>query len=116
MSACDTCPKPGACCTDFHLNIGSFPKDTWKEDAQEKLISVGLPFFFPKRLAVEGRETADQPVEANGLVLIRYGCTRLTPEGRCGDYENRPQLCHSYQPKSDSLCVLWIEPVTEDQL
>ncbi|MFM0165751.1 YkgJ family cysteine cluster protein [Paraburkholderia sediminicola] len=116
MSACDTCPKPGSCCTDFALNIGLFQKDTWKEAAQEKLNSVGLPFFFPKRLAVEGRETAGGPVDVDGKVMIRYGCSRLTPDGRCGDYDNRPKLCHSYQPKSDALCVLWIAPVTENQL
>lgn len=27
------------------------------------------------------------------------------PDGRCGDYENRPALCRSFEPQSEALCV-----------
>lgn len=35
-----------------------------------------------------------------------FWCPELTREGRCGDYPNRPDLCRSYEPMSDRLCVM----------
>ena len=35
----------------------------------------------------------------------RWFCTWLMPDGRCGNYEIRPQLCRDYQPLADGLCV-----------
>jgi len=115
MSACDTCSSPGACCKDFALNVGLFDKDSWKDDAAKKMVHHKLP-FIPLRLAVEGNETAGGPSEIDGRVSIRFSCPLVTPEGLCGDYENRPQLCKDYQPLSDRLCAMYVEPVTEDQL
>lgn len=42
----------------------------------------------------------------------RLWCPNLTREGRCGDYENRPRLCRSFQAGSDPLCIMhgMIEP------
>lgn len=31
-------------------------------------------------------------------------CSRQLPDGRCGDYENRPQVCRDF--KADAFCVL----------
>jgi len=28
---------------------------------------------------------------------FRSRCTRLTEDGRCGDYENRPEICRDYE-------------------
>jgi Fe-S-cluster containining protein len=111
MSACDTCPKPGACCTDFSLNIGRLPKDDWQTAAARKMRAHNLP-FIPLRLAITGQETDGQPAEFDGRVMIRFTCPLVTPEGRCGDYENRPQLCRTYQPKQDMLCALYEQPIT----
>jgi Fe-S-cluster containining protein len=36
-----------------------------------------------------------------------YRCSNLLPNGRCGDYDNRPGLCRSFEPASDPLCVHW---------
>lgn len=51
-----------------------------------------------------------------GYVGIRWQCKNLTPEGRCGDYENRPNLCRIYEPGEDRLCAVYIEPITKDKL
>ena len=35
-----------------------------------------------------------------------FGCGKLLPNGKCGDYENRPALCRSFEAGGDSgLCV-----------
>jgi Fe-S-cluster containining protein len=31
-------------------------------------------------------------------------CPNLLPDGRCGDYENRPEVCRSFKP--DEICEL----------
>lgn len=31
-------------------------------------------------------------------------CVNLMEDGRCGDYENRPQVCRGFKP--DELCVI----------
>lgn len=112
MSICDTCPKPGACCTDFALNIGRLSKDNWQVEATRKMRAHNLP-FAPLRLAVTGKETDGQEAEFNGRVMIRFTCPLVTPEGRCSDYENRPHLCRAYQPKQDALCVLYGAPTEQ---
>lgn len=115
MSTCDNCPKPGACCTDFALNIGRVPAATWLEAAKKKIEGHNLP-FYPSRPSKPGMEIAGEPLEVDGMIYVRFSCTRLTPEGRCGDYERRPMLCRVYQPKQDSLCVLHEPPATEQPI
>lgn len=39
---------------------------------------------------------------------VFWSCKNLTPEGRCGDYENRPELCRTYEPGQDLLCVEYV--------
>ncbi len=34
---------------------------------------------------------------ASGYVRMDCACTALTGEGRCGIYEDRPQMCHDYE-------------------
>lgn len=43
---------------------------------------------------------------------FRYSCEWLGEDGRCTHYEERPQLCRSYQPQSDALCAEYIGPPT----
>lgn len=109
MSACDTCPKPGNCCNDFVLNGVTvwtrplrFHKDSWEEGAFKYMRDQGMPF---QPLRIDERFP-----EQDGEVGVRWMCPVLTPAGRCGDYDNRPQLCRDYQPGDDRLCVLYVEP------
>lgn len=52
---------------------------------------IGLPFM---------------PLWLDGAGRWRFWCPVLRHDGRCGDYENRPQLCASYQPATDMLCCM----------
>ncbi len=115
MSACDTCPKPGSCCKGFTLNNGThspaFTADRWADLGTEYAKRNGLPF-----IPLEPYKGESEFGWTDDKVGIRWTCKNLTPEGRCGDYENRPNLCRIYEPGSDRLCAVYVEPVTEDQL
>jgi Fe-S-cluster containining protein len=106
MSACDTCAKPGACCNDFVLNgrRGGLrvAEENWQVEAEERMEWNGLPF---KPLRIDADDA--NPVE--GMVLVRFTCPKVTPEGRCSIYETRPQLCRDYQAGEDKLCVMYVE-------
>lgn len=111
MSMCDTCAKPGACCTDMAISTptwGTFYPASWPAQAAQELAEKmpGHP-FIPLRLAMVDEE-ARHP-EADGPYGVgRWACSNLMPEGRCGDYENRPQLCRDYVAGSDPLCVMHV--------
>lgn len=46
--------------------------------------------------------------DSNGALyqVWTFRCTNLLTNGRCGDYEHRPQLCRLYEPLQDGLCVM----------
>lgn len=103
MSACDTCPKPGACCQNFPLNYQGdlptrldaliFAAGMVYEAPDKHRTFVGLP-FVPTDRGADGR--------------WRWSCVDLLPNGRCGNYENRPYgPCVIYKPGSTTLCVLY---------
>lgn len=106
MSLCDTCAQPGRCCFGFMLNGGSWP--TFRTTALEVLAElasaypendppeIGLPFLPLYRRPGDG--------------VWRFWCPHLDRSGRCGDYENRPKLCRSFEPASDRLCIYWKPP------
>jgi len=120
MSACDTCAKPGACCTDMFLSStywnGMIYAEYWPGDAVRHLDAAmpGHP-FIPLRLEIREPGTPGHNPTANRPYgAARWACTRLTPEGRCGDYENRPNLCKAYEPLSDGLCAMYVPPAAEE--
>lgn len=41
-------------------------------------------------------------------------CQKQLPDGRCGDYENRPQVCRDF--KADDFCVLISTLTREEKL
>ena len=107
MSLCDVCLSPGACCQRMALS-SSLIRRVWmpggegrahdpmsRDRAEHLMIAAGLPFIPSHQ-------------QANGV--WRYGCTQLQPNGRCGAYEERPQVCRDFKPGSDPLCVhSWAE-------
>lgn len=116
MSACDTCAAPGACCRDMAISsdadFGAFYVSQWPHEAVATLAAKlpGHP-FIPLRLEMVDPSEARHYADAEGPYGIgHWSCTRLTPEGRCGDYDNRPALCRSYEPLSDRLCVMYVPP------
>lgn len=37
--------------------------------------------------------------------VAMFNCPELLPNGRCGIYENRPELCRKFEEGSEPLCV-----------
>lgn len=110
MSACDQCPKPGACCRDIRL---FFPNGdevtTWADEplaVYRMLAERRLP-FMPS--AVGDIFTAPPDADEPGREYCTwvYQCPVLGLDGRCLDYENRPALCRHLQPGESDPCVLY---------
>lgn len=102
MSLCDSCFAPGACCKGFILNTWwAHAPDLTKLEVLARLACadpmedprVGLPFIPVERRAVDGYWT--------------FECVLIGADGRCTEYETRPQLCRDFEPGSDRLCVHW---------
>lgn len=96
---CATCRSPGACCKHIPLTLMvSF--EGWRERAQAVLDTNALYMLHPERV---------HPVpEFGDTHRVIFSCSFLTPEGRCGEYEKRPDLCRGFIPKSDPLCAEYI--------
>lgn len=63
-------------------------------DAQRYAEANGLAFFEPAFTVDDGRGP-----------IWRFSCRALQPNGRCGRYETRPDLCRRFEPLQDGLCV-----------
>jgi len=116
--ACNACPRPGRCCTGFHLGSPRLDAAETPLEALALLASIQTS-LTPSGLAVGGFDRVPQPdetVRQFGLPFLplwrspggrwRWWCPLLTREGRCGDYENRPALCRDYQAGTDALCAM----------
>lgn len=121
MTNCSICPKPGSCCSGFTVNFGDAYTADWEAEATKKLQEYGLPFVVSGvYISKEHFRSAWHPI-ITGTNLNRvtgesvhplYSCTKLLPNGRCGIYETRPQLCRLFVPGSDGLCVFPVRPRT----
>lgn len=94
-SMCDSCMSPGACCRRLVLS-GPFANPMSLKAVEHLLtspdwIAQTMGVFRPGHQAEGGR--------------WEFWCTALDPDGRCSIYEQRPQLCRSYRPGEDPLCV-----------
>ncbi|MCG3774250.1 MAG: hypothetical protein JW395_1068 [Nitrospira sp.] len=86
---CEECR--GACCESFTTEIAVNPPSA---DAQRwiRLHSSAVPPKFHKdAFAVTVAET-----NAWEELTFECRCTKLTPEGRCGIYEDRPLICELF--------------------
>jgi Fe-S-cluster containining protein len=72
--------------------------DAWGEDHEY----VPHPYFRPLRIA--GRYIHRGGSKPHG-VKWQFTCDRLGQDGRCTQYEDRPKMCHFFEPKSDLLCI-----------
>ena len=79
-----------------------------------------LDLIFPERMTPEGREFVEAHgilevplrellVDAhnmkNGMIKIHHRCDKLGDDGLCTIYENRPQICKSFDCKTRTDCV-----------
>lgn len=109
MSLCDRCFAPGQCCRNITLTTAGQPIAVWDNvDPQQGLADqtgiMGLPFEPLERL---GQWTATEGADAGSTYSTwRWSCPKLLPSGRCGIYEERPDVCRNFEPAtSDRLCV-----------
>lgn len=95
---CGICPDPGHCCRRFYY-YKSFWKDEGLKAAQRAVASI-TPFIVLEWAPETGKD-------ANGreCAYTICSCPKLTPDGKCSIYEERPWACRSFVPGSDSLCV-----------
>lgn len=117
-SLCETCTKPGLCCTRLTLNFRDQP-----ETALEALVKLATTVNFEMgqspSLAINTGQ-GPLPDDARhvwvGLPFMplervpetgawRYWCPLLV-RGRCSVYDTRPPLCRSYEPGKDGLCAM----------
>lgn len=99
QSFCAICPDPGHCCRKFYFHR-TYWKDEGLDAAQSELNSWNSPFIIkdwqPQTFKADsGREYA-------GVIC---SCSKVTAEGRCSIYENRPRTCRVFAAGSDPLCV-----------
>lgn len=106
MSLCDTCRAPGSCCNGFTLGGGV-------ECDERQAAFVGRPSYADALGLARKNGTPFIPSHPEqirpGVWQWRYSCPRLTAEGRCGDYENRPLTCRTYRPGQDQLCAEYVD-------
>jgi Fe-S-cluster containining protein len=106
MSLCDKCYAPGACCKRFELNMSDVNLTTWvdqgPEAAAQIMIGLGRPFrpFEPWNVYVD-------PESGRQYQSWYWQCINLV-DGRCADYDNRPDLCRNYAPRQDHLCAMFL--------
>lgn len=105
MSLCQMCPKPGMCCKNFPLSQGGFEvtfwEGSWKKDVETFLKEKKLPFIPVKIHAYY------QTKEFFKYVTVVYSCPKVTPEGRCSIYKDRPDLCKRYLPGESDICCFY---------
>lgn len=111
--ACDACSSPGACCKGFPL-VGVTTHQTvtmttrieamiWAAqqiylDPNRERWFLGLPFVPVRRMYDDARMPDDTWL---------WTCVDLLPNGRCGNYENRPYgPCVIYKPGQDRMCTV----------
>lgn len=101
---CDRCAAPGMCCKAFFLSmsfpVGSLPASVSAVVEQ----NMGPHPFTPlRRITLREGYNPDADVEH-----WLFGCSALQPDGRCGVYDKRPQLCRDYTAGQDPMCVHYV--------
>jgi Fe-S-cluster containining protein len=86
------------------LTAGEGAMTFWKvsaiDDATRELYRLGIPF------SIRGIAATYLDEESGcDYVTLWYTCQLLLPNGRCGSYENRPDLCRNFEEGSSPLCV-----------
>ena len=100
--SCDTCRAPGSCCYRFPLTV-NFNIRYWKEEATRLLEEHNWPHIVP--VSPWPPLLASEVGAHGGRTQVLFSCIKLTSEGRCGDYENRPEFCASFEVADDGLCA-----------
>lgn len=107
-SLCDSCFAPGYCCRRLNFFGGKGEQTYWLDEPIEPQLRSGMSKDtdrpVPFRIA-KVREQYTDKESGRPYGHVDFSCVNLTPEGRCGDYENRPWLCRHFEPASGNICV-----------
>lgn len=90
---CDACISPGACCKRLVISGGGLELPMSHEKAEHLIMHHRQPF---------------RPSAQRESGVWEWTCYQLQPDGRCGIYETRPQLCRDFKPGEDPLCVHFV--------
>jgi Fe-S-cluster containining protein len=111
MTLCDRCVDPGMCCKDIRLSynhpgITKLEVMAWLASVHCEEFNIGLP-FIPDIRSLNPLFRVDHDVPLCPIEMTwTYQCINLTEDGRCGDYENRPQLCRDHKPGHHQPCIM----------
>lgn len=112
MSPCNDCRDPGRCCRAFTYSSIAFPIDADRDEVRRHLrAGTNRPSWAPPR-----RPVPFEPLVPSGFWCRRgerkpsgvtwlVSCPELDDAGRCGIYDDRPDCCVNYEPKSSPLCA-----------
>lgn len=108
MTICDRCVDPGSCCREIRLShkvaaITKLEVLAWLASCLPGSNEIGLPFipeYQGQFFNYDGLDPCPFPVD------WVYSCINLTSDGRCGDYENRPNLCRIFRAGIHKPCSM----------
>lgn len=111
-SPCATCRDPGYCCRALMLST-VFPADMPREQVYQHNADGSSPWpggptaeptpqMRPIKIATRYASRGER--KPHGVTWL-FSCDWLGRDGRCKNYRKRPDLCKSFKPKSDRLCI-----------
>jgi Fe-S-cluster containining protein len=80
-----------------HISEGTDPWGPPDERDSEE-----TPFMHPGRIVARYAYCGQHRPHS---VKWNFNCDRLGADGRCTQYEDRPNICRLYESKSDLLCI-----------
>lgn len=105
------CPEPGHCCRAFNLANKDGPVTVWLDSpelsAADFLGGRRYPFVYLGTYGLQdsGFEDSYKAADGREYAVAKFGCPKVSDEGRCTIYKDRPHLCRDFTPASTALCV-----------
>ena len=93
MDACAACPDKGRCCREFYISRDGVGILSDSHESAAAYVSEVLELPF-------------KPLYQTDQFEWVFTCELLRGDGRCGDYEHRPELCQLYKAGSSRLCLM----------
>lgn len=98
------CHWLGACCEKLVLWVNRRPWPATEDPVEaQQMIDNYADGALPFELLAHGQTTYDNKHTGNHAWYLR--CKMIRRDGLCGIYEQRPEVCRSFVPGKDPLCV-----------
>lgn len=102
-SLCDSCWSPGHCCNDIILLDQNGGVTFWADEGEEGVQRWLDDRRYPFKIKSKAEFKTD---DGRAYWQVWFGCKWLGENGRCRGYDDRPDICRRYEPKSCSLCIM----------